>query len=222
VTTAELTVVAALGASFLTALASLGVVAFQEWRRRKARDREVLQAAVNELLSRSLQLAFRADTMRATMKLRSGLKEGLDVVMRNRKPVDSFELHDWMAQDWAPLNSALSQIWISWDQEGIRLANDVAGKAGELLGVRTAATPAGSAWDRVRIWAAGERWTPEMIADAQRALKDLAHARKHLAEYARRMLGQPGADLFAQVTAEDAGAAVAVPAGQDPTQPAAT
>jgi hypothetical protein len=211
VTTAELTVIAALGASFLTGLASLGVVAFQEWRRRVAKDREALQAAVSELLSRSLQLAMRAQAMRVTMKVRSGLKEGFDVAMRHRKPVDPLQLHDWLAQDWAPLNSALSEIWTRWDQEGIRLANDVVGKAGDLLGVSTAATPTGSAWERLRIWAAGERWTPEMIADADRALKDLAFARKHFAEYARGKPGRPAADLFAQVTVEDAGAAAAVP-----------
>jgi hypothetical protein len=110
VTTAELTVIAALGASFLTGLASLGVVAFQEWRRRAAGERDALQAAVVELLARSLQLALRGDTMRVMMKVRSGLKEGLQVTMRHRVPVDPMQLHDWMAQDWTPLNSALSEI----------------------------------------------------------------------------------------------------------------
>jgi hypothetical protein len=31
------------------------------------------------------------------MKVRSGLKEGVDVATRNRKPVDPLEVHDWMA-----------------------------------------------------------------------------------------------------------------------------
>jgi hypothetical protein len=54
VTSAELTVVAALGASLLTGLASLGVVAFQERRRRKAADRDLapLNAAWSEIWAR--------------------------------------------------------------------------------------------------------------------------------------------------------------------------
>jgi hypothetical protein len=49
----------------------------------------------------------------------------------------------------------------------------------------------------------GERWTPEMIAENDRAMKDLAHARKQLANHARAKLGLPAADLFAQVEASD-------------------
>jgi hypothetical protein len=127
--------------------------------------------------------------------------------MLHRSPVGPLQLHDWMVQDWAPLSSALSEIWTRWDQEGIRLANDVAVKAGGLLGVSTAATPTGSAWERLRVWAVGERWTPEMTGAADRALKDLALARKNFVEYARGRLGQPDADVFAQVTAGDTGAA---------------
>jgi hypothetical protein len=51
-----------------------------------------------------------------------------------------------------------------------------------------------------------------MIADADRALKDLALARKNLAEYARGELGLPAADLFAQVTAGGDAATEATPA----------
>jgi hypothetical protein len=86
VTAAELTVVAALGASFLTGLASLGVVAFQEWRRRKASDRDALLAAVTEMLSRSLAVSLRAEAMGLTMKVRSGLGEGVEVALRQRRP----------------------------------------------------------------------------------------------------------------------------------------
>jgi len=219
-TSAEVATIAALGSSALTGLASLGVVAYREWRRGKAHDRDDLRTAIGELLSRSMAVSYRAITMGQTMKTRSGLKEGLDIVFHHRKPVDPMELHDWMAQDLVPLHAALDQIWTRWDQEGIRLANDVVGKCVEVLGVSTATTPVGTGLDRARIWAAGERWTPEMIAANEEAVKQLAHARKRLADYARATLGLPAADLFAQVAAvrEDAKAIDAAEASEQPAE----
>jgi hypothetical protein len=207
-TPAELTLAAALGAAALTGLTSLGVIAYQDRRRRKSGDRDALQTAVLDLLSRSMSIAYRARAMGETMKYRSGLKEGFDVTLRYRKPADVLELHDWMARDLVPMHAALDRIWTSWDQEGIRLANDVADKSGDLIGAATATTPALSAWDRVRIWAAGQRWTPEMIEANEGAMKDLAHARKRLADYARHQLGMADVNLFAQVDSADAGTAV--------------
>jgi hypothetical protein len=96
---------------------------------------------VTELLSRSLA-AMRARAMGETMKFRSGLKEGLDVTFRHRKPADLLELHDWMAQDLAPLNTALSELRTLADREGVQLANDVVGRCSDLLGASRAAQPA--------------------------------------------------------------------------------
>lgn len=205
-------IIAALGASFLTVCGSLGVVWLQESRRGKAADKDALSATVGQILSRSQEVAMRAQTMGQTMKVRSGLIEGLDIAMHHRKPVDPLELHDWMAQDLAPLSAALSQIWTRWDQEGVRLANDVVGKCMDLLGASTANQPARTGMDRVRRWAVGERWTAEMLADNDRAVKDLALSRKRFAEYARGHLGSGPADLFAQV-------ANAEPAQEDSPQP---
>lgn len=198
-TFAELTVIAALGASALTGLASLGLVAFQEWRRGKASDQDALRAAIGELLARSLALTLRAEVIAAALKNRSGLREFLDVMMHHRKPVDMLEVHDWMAQDWAPLNTALSDLWTRCDQEGMRLANDVVGRCGDLLRISVALQPARTRTERVQRWAAGERWTPELLADFQYAVKEHAQARKRFANYARAKLGQQSTDLlFAQ------------------------
>jgi hypothetical protein len=198
-TPAELTLTAAFGASALTGLASLGVIWVQEARRRRARDKAALHTAMLELLSRSMAVAMRGQVMGETMKVRSGLVEGLDVAMHNRKPVDPLELHDWMAQDIVPLNAALGEIWTRCDQEGVRLSNDVVGKCMDLLGASTALQPAQSRRERARKWATGEHWTPEMRAAHEHAMKDLAHARKRFADYARSRLGQQAVDLFAQV-----------------------
>jgi hypothetical protein len=202
-TSAEIALVAALGASALTGLSSLGVVWFQEWRRGRASDEDALRASVQELLSRSLAVAMRARAMGDTMKLRSGLKEGFDVAMRHRKVVDPLELHDWMAQDLVPLNAALTEIWTRDNQDGIRLANDVVNKCMDLLGASTARQQADGGWERLRRWAAGERWTPEMIAEYDRAMRELAVARKHYADHARARFGLDVVELFTSVEAGD-------------------
>jgi len=96
--TAELTVIAALGASALTGLASLGIVAFQEWRRGKASNQDALRAATGELLARSLAITLRAETIASTVRQRSRIAERLYVVIHTRKPIDLLELHYWIAQ----------------------------------------------------------------------------------------------------------------------------
>ena len=202
-TPAEVAIAAALGASFLTAAGSLGVVWVQAWRRAKAQDRAALRAAVRELLSRSIAVALRAQTIGESMRLRSGLSEGLDVTMRLRRPADAMELHDWMAQDVLPMHAALDEIWTRWDQDGVRLADDVVGKCMDLLGTNAATQPTHNGRERVRKWAVGERWTPEMRDAQQAAIRELAHARKRFADYARARLGLPEVDLFSQVEQPD-------------------
>lgn len=206
VTSAEVAITAALGASFLTGFASLGVVWVRELLRRRTANRAALHAAMVELLNRSLAFAARARAVGDTMRLRSGLTEGLDVTLHHRKPVDPLELHDWMAQDLAPLITALSEIWTRCDQEGIRLANDVVNKCMDLLAASTT-LPAGSRSQRIRTWAVGVRWTPQTLAAYDRALKDLTAARKRFGEYARGKLGRDAVDLFAQVEKPETGAA---------------
>jgi len=201
-TNAELAVVAALAASALTGGTSLGVVWLREWLRGRAADRDVLAAAVTELLSRSMAVSLRYQALGEMMKQRSGLGEGADVALRQRKPLDHFELHDFIDRDVAPLNAAWSVIWTRGDQELIRLANKLVANCADLMGVSTARMPAATTLTRMRRFVVGERWTPEMQADLERARRDMAHARKDLAVYARSVLGLPPAELFGHEPAE--------------------
>jgi hypothetical protein len=199
VTDAGWTAVAALGAAALTAVASLGVVAYEDQRRNRRTAQDALRAAVIDLLVRSLNLAARAQAMGEMMKIRSGLGEGLDIVLRHRRPIDLLELHDWVAQDFSPLGQAWAATWLRGDQELIRLANDVVDRAAELIGVSAMRQPAHSAADRLLRWARGERWTKEMLSDHQAALHELADSRKGLAEYARKRLGEDAVNVFTAV-----------------------
>ena len=195
-TSAEIALVAALGASLLTGFASLGVTWIREWLRGRASERDALRTSVQELLSRSMAVAMRASTVGETMRIRSGLKEGFDVAMRHRKLVDGLELHDWMAQDLAPLNAALSDIWTRDNEEGVRLANEVVSKCMDLLGASTARQQVNGSLERMRRWAMGEKWTPEMLAEYNRAIGELAEARKRFAEHARARFGLDAVGLF--------------------------
>jgi len=202
-TQAELAVVAALGASALTALASLGVVALRERLRRKATDRETLIAAITAMLSRSISLSLRAQMMGEAMKIRSGLGEGIDVLTHQRKPLDPLEFHDWLAQDVVPLSQAWSVVWARGDQEMVRRANALLASCNELMDVSTARMPAATLPARVRRQVVGERWTPEMIEELLAARKAMAHAREQLAQYARTILRLPEAKLFGHDSPDD-------------------
>jgi hypothetical protein len=99
-------VIAALGASFLTGGFTWGVSWWQERRRDRAATLQEKAAAYHELTSRSLSFTARATALRNAMQFRSGLKEGVDVTFRFRRPADPLELHDWLARDFEPINNA--------------------------------------------------------------------------------------------------------------------
>lgn len=196
VTNGELALTAALGASLLTGLTSLGVIWFQERRRGKASDGASLHAAIVEMLSRSLGYALRARTMAEALKLRSGFREALGLALRQRKPADLFELHNWMVQDLGPLNVALGELWIRADQEGVRLANDLVASCIAVSEAALASRPIRHPWGHLRTYTLGYSWTPEMQASYDRAAVELAHARKRFVDYARARLGRDAVDVF--------------------------
>jgi hypothetical protein len=199
------TAIAALGASVLTGGFSVGLLRYQEARREKAAEEDALGAAVLHLLTRSLGLALRARSTGEVAKQRSGLGEGLDVVMHVRKPVDAFQFFDWMAQDWDPLNEAWTDLWLrAPDQRTVELANDLVDRCGSVVGAATAREPAPTtSVERIRRFAAGEKWTPEMLAAHDQALRDLAVARKNLAEHVRKLGGRPAVALFSPSSRAD-------------------
>lgn len=189
---------AALGSALLTSLGSLGVIAYRERQSSRASDQDALHRAVLTLLTRSIAVALRAAALRETIRVRSGLMEGVDIViLRLRKPVDPMGLHDWQAPDLVPLNAALNEVWTRWDQEGIRLATDLVNKCADLLSVSTTLAPAATRFQRARKALIGERWTPQMEEAYLRARENMLRARRNLVSYARSTLKLKAVDLLA-------------------------
>lgn len=130
-------VVAALGASALTAAASLGVAWIQaRWRTSEDR-RQHLASACSDVLSASMLVAHRARVLDSTIQVRSGLTEGLDVALHHRKPVDPMQLYDWLSQDLAALHKAVSEVWLRGGGEISRTASDIEVQCARLLELGT-------------------------------------------------------------------------------------
>lgn len=213
---AELAVFAALGGSALTGMATLGITWFREWLRGRAADRDTLGQAITQMLSQSMAVMMTVQAMGQTMRIRSGLGEGLDVATRLRKPADPMELYGWLAKEIAPLNEAWSVIWLRGDQGTIRLANELLNACSEVIGEGTQRQPTANVGVWLRRWAVGERQTPEMEAELQAAIRTVARARERLAQHARRKLGLPAAELFSPDLPAAQGASVqaAMPNGR--------
>jgi hypothetical protein len=139
---------------------------------------------------------MRAHNLGDVAAMRRGLKEGLDITLRQRKPLDLLDVYDWVAQDWAPLFQAWSTIWLHGDQEMVRLANDVSRRSGEIT-VMTRLHEATTRWERLGVWVIGERLTPKLAAEQDEAVRRLGVARRRFADYSRKHLGAEAVDLFA-------------------------
>ncbi|WP_147437484.1 hypothetical protein [Micromonospora musae] len=179
-------VVAAIGASLLTGLATFGVLWVQRrWSARDAAQQERI-AAYQDLLARTMTLALRADTVRQTMRFRSGLAEGLSITLRQRRPLDSFELHDWLSEDWRPVSDAWSQVHVVGSQQAIDVADRLLDACGDLLAAATAFDQSRNSFMRV---VRGEAPSDEQAEPYQAALRRMAGERVALARLARDEAG---------------------------------
>ncbi|MCW3844398.1 hypothetical protein ONA70_30355, partial [Micromonospora yasonensis] len=89
--------------------------------------------AYQDLLARSMTLVLRADAARQAIRFRSGLAEGLSVTLRQRRPLDPFEFHDWLIEDWRPVSDAWSRVHVVGSQQAIDVADRLLDACGDLL-----------------------------------------------------------------------------------------
>jgi hypothetical protein len=186
-------IVAALGSAFLASLGSLGVT---EWAHRRQADRDAAAAqarACSLLLSNSLNLALKFRALIDTMRFRSGLAEGLSVALHIRRPLDPMTLHDWIAQDWAPFLTALSDTWTGASPEVVTSANRLVAACNELGEALTMEAPT-----RAGARARGAVFGPDMtaaLAKWEAGLRHLGDARHDFALVVRREANLPDVEL---------------------------
>jgi hypothetical protein len=120
------------------------------------------------------------------MQVRSGLKEGVDVATRLRRPADPMELHDWLAQDFVPMNQAWSTIQMTGSAEGVRVATNLLDACADLVGI---ATESGEAHGKLASAFKGLNWTAEQQNVLQEATKRVVKEREALISVARKELG---------------------------------
>jgi hypothetical protein len=179
-------VVAALGASALTGAFGFGAIWWQERKRIRTADLDEKGAAYRGLIARSFSFATRAQVLRTLMQTRSGLKEGLDVAMRIRRPLDPMELHDWIAQDFAALNDAWSAVEIVGSADAVRHSNILLDCCADLL---TEATQIGEARGQIATGLKGVAWTTEQEQALIEARDKVFKARRAFIRVARMELG---------------------------------
>jgi hypothetical protein len=123
-------------------------------------------AAYAELLTRSLAAASRIQAARTTMQLRSGLQEGLSILLHHCKPLDFFDFYDWLHQDMTPLHEAWSKVWMVGSQEAMDAADRLVTACADLFTSYTEHT-----WQRrIQTTIRGIRWTPDEIEAFNKSL----------------------------------------------------
>lgn len=167
-------VIAALGSSFLTVLGTFGVTERQRTKREQASARLDRSTAYGDLLARSTTLSLRAGALGNAMRLRSGLTESLDVLLRLRRPLDPLELHDWIDKDVGPITEAWSRVWAVGTQEAIEMANRLVLACMDVL---SSATSPDSRRNWLLTATRGEVWTKHLRAAYDGAMERLARER---------------------------------------------
>jgi hypothetical protein len=188
---------AVLAGSITTGVFALGValgIALVQGRsaRRGERD-ERRRLAYSQLLAVTGVTLHTAHALRNTVEFRSGLKEGWDVAMHHRKPLDPLELDSHLRRDTEPLYQAWSAVWVVGTQEAIRIANDLVARVSDVVG---AATGPGDARSGIIRFMAGEKWSQDQIEAWKTQIAALAKVRRDFVLLARRELGSEVAEVF--------------------------
>lgn len=186
-------VMAALGASIITAGASLGLLIWERRRIEAAELRSARKGAYSRLLAVSGLIGVTAQVMHSTMEFRSGIGEGVDVLTRIRRPTELADVDARLREDLVPLFESWSDIWSIGSSSAVHLANRLVDAASAVV---QAATTEGKKHGRVAARVVGERWTKEQIDHWRAAEIELAERRRDFAEQVRREMDVEAEQLF--------------------------
>ena len=184
-------VVAALGSSLLTGITGFGVIWWQQRKRDAASARSAKGEAYHQMIAHSLSFTIRARTLRDAMRTRSGLGEGLDVVLRIRAPLDPLALHDWFAEGFEPMNQAWSKIEVVGSPAAVRTATKLIDACADIV---STATQSGVARSKFATVVLGLEWTDEQEQALERASRSVLNHRRDFIRIARAELGTPTVD----------------------------
>jgi len=109
-------------------------------RQAKIAKEEELKNACAQIISGALRVSQKSGALGVAMVIRSGLGEGLSVVLRLRKPADPLEINDYLFSELAPILDAQSVVWLSGGSDAtlVRSAGDVVVAVGDVIEKSTA------------------------------------------------------------------------------------
>jgi len=203
--TAWAVVAASLGSATLSILGAFGV----NWQRdarskRRARDKELKDACIL-IIAGANRVALRSASMRANMFARSGITEGLDVVLHHRKPADVLEISDYLFSDFGPVLDAQAAVWLAGDEQLIRSAGDVVLAISDVI-EKSSALPkekvrdsSGSPLDKAKVALQGLKpLTPDQETEdeRQKSVRSLGHCCAIFGQLVREKTGSTDIDAI--------------------------
>lgn len=186
--------IGSLGGALVGVIGSLTLWFASARRAGKGAEQDRRQRAYSDLLVASLGVTLRAQVMITVLKTRSGLGEGVAVMLGQRKQLDAMELHDWVNQDFGALTDAWSRAWSYGTAAGVALANSLVDACGQVVEVVTLADAQGR-WDKARQAMVGVD-IGRLTTQWDERMKLVAVARRDLAQHLRSETGREAAELF--------------------------
>lgn len=190
-------VAAALGSAVLTISGTFWLERYRLGRGAKAAEDDRLRAACVLMATHALLFALRADILYRTAMIRSGIREGPDIALYRRKPIDPMGVSDWLRVDLEPMIEAQSLIQMMAGEDLIHAASDLVNRAAEILGKasRTTSSPPGRdspGWwmiaDRLKVLAPLSR-NLEAEREIQQAIRELGQKLREFSVLTRQRLG---------------------------------
>jgi hypothetical protein len=188
-------VVAALGASFLTAIAAIGVEPVRRHYEEQGQLKRERLEAYAQMISASAGFITVATTVREARKLSTGPRAAvrIDNALGFMKDFNA---------DVAPVWNAWSAVWLHGSQEAIEAANRLVDAMQPVIGL---ANVKGAARSGLLNLVLGEKWTDDQEKSFHEALAKIGKARIAFTAVSRRETGRDIVNLLAGTTPTESG-----------------
>ena len=179
-------VVAALGAAALTGFFTWRAAAWAQLRAEERESKRHRREGYLALLNASNLLIALGQGNRALLQARTGVAEGIGILLRMRKPLDVQELMRDYAAALRAILDAQDSLSAVGSQAAVRAGEQVAWAAAEYLGACVGTTPNQKRWLELRGWKPTKRQEQEL----EKRLRELAQARAAFVHRIREDLGE--------------------------------